>query len=101
MTPYCNIEKQVVTVEQNDKIDAVIHLPGESIAEGRWNKNKKERILKSRINGTKLLSEYFSELDHKPKVFISCSAIGYYSHLGEETLTENKEFSEPIFIDDL
>ncbi len=91
ITPYWNIEKQIVAIEQNDKIDAVIHLAGESIAEGRWNHNKKERILKSRIDGTKLLSEYFSKVEHKPKVFISCSAIGYYGHREDENLTEKSK----------
>ncbi len=88
ITPYWNIEKQVVVIGQNDQIDAVIHLAGESIAEGRWNQNKKERILKSRVEGTKLLSEYFSKVKLKPKVFISCSAIGFYGHRENENLTE-------------
>jgi hypothetical protein len=37
-------------------------LAGENIADGRWSKTKKNRILNSRVKGTKLLSEYFSNL---------------------------------------
>jgi uncharacterized protein (TIGR01777 family) len=68
--------------------DAVIHLAGENIANGRWTRKKKERILKSRINGTRELVEYCSSLDHKPDVFICASAIGYYGNQGETVLDE-------------
>ena len=71
--------------------DAVIHLAGENIANGRWTKKKKERILKSRINGTRELAEYCSSLDHKPDVFISASAIGYYGNQGETILDETSQ----------
>ncbi|HEX6708823.1 MAG TPA: hypothetical protein VF068_00700, partial [Rubrobacter sp.] len=37
--------------------DAVVHLAGESIAEGRWTSEKKRRILESRQKGTRLLAE--------------------------------------------
>ncbi len=89
--PYWNIEKQIITFNQDDQIDVVIHLAGESIFEGRWNQNKKERILKSRIEGTKLLSEYFSRIENKPKVFISCSAIGFYGHRENKILSESSK----------
>ena len=32
--------------------DAVVHLAGENIAEGRWTPAKKQRIRESRIEGT-------------------------------------------------
>jgi NAD dependent epimerase/dehydratase family enzyme len=35
--------------------DAVVHLAGESIAEGRWTSERKRRILESRQKGTRLL----------------------------------------------
>src|SRR4028119_54356 len=37
--------------------DAVVHLAGESIAQGRWNGQKKRRILESRVQGTRRLAE--------------------------------------------
>lgn len=69
-------------------IDAVIHLAGESIAEGRWNSAKKLRIKESRVNGTQKLSEQIAESKNKPGVFISASAIGYYGNRNDEILTE-------------
>lgn len=69
-------------------IDAVIHLAGENIAAGRWTEERKERILKSRIQGTKLLADTITKMEHPPHTFISASAVGYYGNRGAEVLTE-------------
>jgi len=70
------------------EFDAVIHLAGENIADGRWTRRKKARILNSRIDGTRELAEFCSALEHKPEVFISASAIGYYGSQGDTLLDE-------------
>jgi len=69
-------------------VDAVIHLAGENIAEGRWNAAKKARIKDSRLIGTRKLAEQLAASDHKPAVFISASATGFYGDTGSETITE-------------
>lgn len=89
--PYWDIEKQIVTLDEDSQIDVVIHLAGESIAENRWSRSKKEKILKSRVDGTKLLADYFSKVKSKPKVFISCSAIGFYGDRKDEILIEDSQ----------
>ena len=68
--------------------EAVVHLAGESIAQGRWNAEKKRRILDSRVQGTRLLSERISALSSPPKVMVSASAVGYYGDRGDQVLTE-------------
>lgn len=68
--------------------DAVVHLAGESIAEGRWTEEKKKRIRESRVKGTKLLSDALANLTDPPQTLVSASAIGYYGDRGEELLTE-------------
>jgi uncharacterized protein (TIGR01777 family) len=68
--------------------DAVIHLAGESIAEGRWNEQKKREIRESRVQGTRHLSEALASLNSPPKVFICASASGYYGDRGDEILLE-------------
>ncbi len=70
-------------------IDAVIHLAGASLSRGRWTEKRKKEILESQVNGTKLLSEYLATLEHKPQVFISASAIGFYGDTGDELLDES------------
>jgi hypothetical protein len=77
------------TPEQLQGIDAVIHLAGESIADGRWTEAKKTAIKDSRMLGTKILSDAVSRMPAPPKVMISASAIGYYGDRGTETLKED------------
>lgn len=69
-------------------IDAVVHLAGEGIAERRWSEQQKRRILESRTRGTSLLAQALASLNHKPRVLISGSAIGFYGDRGDEILTE-------------
>src|SRR5215211_7237840 len=71
--------------------DAVVHLAGESIAEGRWTLERKRRILESRKKGTRLLAEKVAGLQEPPSVMVSASAIGYYGDRGNELLTEESE----------
>ena len=58
--------------------DVVINLAGEPIADKRWSTKQKEKILRSRLDTTEELISYFIELDNKPSLFISGSAIGFY-----------------------
>jgi uncharacterized protein len=67
--------------------DVVIHLAGESIV-GRWTGAKKRRILDSRRQGAAHLAEAVAKAAHRPRVFISASAVGYYGDRGEEILRE-------------
>ena len=68
--------------------DAVIHLAGESIANGRWTAARKRAILSSRIDGTRLLANSLATLKHPPDVFVSASAVGFYGNRGDEILAE-------------
>ncbi|MGI9038074.1 MAG: TIGR01777 family oxidoreductase [Gemmatimonadota bacterium] len=61
-----------------DGLAAVVHLAGESIADGRWTDERKRAILDSRVEGTKLLAETLAALDDPPPVLVCASAIGYY-----------------------
>ncbi len=70
---------------------AVIHLAGSSIAGKRWNANYKKLIYESRIISTRNLVNAIEEINHKPTVFISSSAVGYYGNAGNEKLTENSK----------
>jgi uncharacterized protein (TIGR01777 family) len=69
-------------------IDAVVHLAGENVAQGRWTSTKKVRIRDSRVKGTRLLAETIAKLPTPPKVMVSASASGYYGDRGNELLTE-------------
>ena len=70
-------------------MDAIVHLAGESIADGRWTQARKQRILTSRVDGTRLLAETIARLRMPPSVLVSASASGYYGSRGDELLTED------------
>lgn len=81
-------EAGILNANHLNGVQAIIHLAGENIAEGRWTTEKKQRIRESRILTTKLLAETAAQLAPKPKVFISASATGFYGNRGDEVLTE-------------
>ena len=65
---------------------AVVHLAGEPVAQ-RWTAAAKERIMNSRIQGTRTLVAALRQ--QPPAVLVSASAIGYYGSRGDELLTED------------
>ncbi len=81
-------EKGPLDTAALEGFEAVIHLAGESIADGRWNVEKKQRIRDSRIKGTQLLAEALTRLKLPPRTLICASAIGFYGNRGSETLRE-------------
>ena len=58
--------------------DAVIHLAGENIAGGRWTKERRHRILQSRVDGTRTLVEGIAKCSNPPSVLVSASGVNYY-----------------------
>ncbi|MFO7665690.1 MAG: TIGR01777 family oxidoreductase [Desulfobacterales bacterium] len=81
--------KKVLDPSVFDGADAVIHLAGEHIGEGRWTDEKKRIIIESRTKGTSLIAETISRLSSPPPVLICASAIGYYGNRGDKVLTED------------
>ena len=55
--PFWDPEHDLIELGPDPKFDVVIHLAGESIAQGRWNAQKKARIKESRVQGTRLLAK--------------------------------------------
>ena len=75
--------------EAFDGVEAVLHLAGESVAEGRWTAAQKNRIRDSRVVGTRHLVQGIAQAARKPAVLVSASAVGYYGDRGDEELTES------------
>jgi uncharacterized protein (TIGR01777 family) len=74
------------------KIDGVINLIGENIAGKRWTKKQKDILYHSRVTATQNLVKALNGLSHKPEVFISTSAIGFYGDQGENEVRESTTF---------
>ncbi len=69
------------------RVDAVIHLLGEPIAQ-RWNAEVKQRIRKSRVDSTRQLVAAIARLQHKPATLVCASAVGFYGSRGDQVLSE-------------
>lgn len=70
------------------RIDAVVNLAGEPIANGFWTKAKRREMLRSRLLMTNEVLRLIGRLQRKPAVLVSGSAIGWYGLWEDETLTE-------------
>ena len=79
--------------------DAVIHLAGESISEGRWTDEKKGKIRNSRTESTRYLSDALAALTSPPGLFLCASASGYYGDRGAEILREESPPGEGFLPD--
>lgn len=75
-------------------IEAVAHLAGESIAQGRWTSSRKAELKNSRVLTTQNLLKGFSEAGSFPQVFVSASAIGYYGFSEGQVFTEDSPAGE-------
>jgi uncharacterized protein (TIGR01777 family) len=96
-------DRYSIALARLEGFDAVVHLAGESITEGRWSDEKKKRIRESRVKGTRLLGDALANLAAPPKTMISASAIGYYGNRGDEVLTESsapgKDFLSDVCVE--
>jgi hypothetical protein len=68
--------------------EAIIHLSGASVADGRWTPARKAVLRSSRIDTTRVLVDAALHLKQKPRAFVCASATGYYGDCGDELLTE-------------
>jgi len=81
-------------------VDVMVHLAGESVL-GFWTEEKKQRILSSRVDGTRAVVDAMRKLDEaeRPRGLVCASAIGYYGDRGDELLTETSEPGEGYLAD--
>lgn len=71
------------------RIDAVVNLAGAPIIGLPWTSARRRSIWSSRIDTTKSLVKWMSGLEHKPRVLVSGSAIGFYGDRGDAPLSES------------
>jgi uncharacterized protein (TIGR01777 family) len=76
--------------------DAIVHLAGETI-DGRWTAEKRRRIYDSRVSGTQLLCATLAELERKPPVLVSASAIGIYGDTEDRWVDEASPLADEGF----
>ncbi|HTA89935.1 MAG TPA: TIGR01777 family oxidoreductase [Polyangiaceae bacterium] len=62
----------------SDAFDAFVNLAGEPAVGVRYTERTKARIFASRVDSTAWLVRAIERAEHKPRVFVAGSAIGYY-----------------------
>ncbi|MGB0748054.1 MAG: TIGR01777 family oxidoreductase [Magnetospiraceae bacterium] len=75
-------------ISADSRFDAVINLAGEPLADGLWTRQKRRRILRSRLTVTRDLVALIRRLHQTPPVFVCSSAIGFYGLQGDDILDE-------------
>jgi uncharacterized protein (TIGR01777 family) len=73
--------------------DGIVNLTGENLSgEGffptRWTKERKIRMVQSRVDSGKVLTKAVEMANVKPSVFVQASGVGYYGTQQEKSLTE-------------
>lgn len=90
---------QALPANGDNRYDAVIHLAGANVAQGRWTTSRKQQILQSRVAGTRELIDFIALLPHKPKIFLCASAVGYYGSREDQILDEDSSSGEGFLAD--
>jgi uncharacterized protein len=75
-----------------EKADYIIHLAGAGVADKRWTAKRKEEIVSSRVESSRLLVQALSTIPNKIKAVVSASAIGWYG-------PDNKQLDQNGFIE--
>ena len=71
------------------EVGGIIHLAGTPIFKKRWTKSFKKKILTSRVESTRQLVDAIKASEHRPRAFVSASAVGIYGQQHESAVDEN------------
>jgi len=80
-----------------NELDAVIHLAGEPII-GLWTKHKRNKILRSRVDGIQWIVAAVGRSTGKPAVLVTASGVDIYGDRAEESLTETSSIASTGFL---
>lgn len=88
---YWDPDRGEIAPNALEGVDAVVHLAAEPIVQlPRWTREKRRRILESRVKGTELIARAVAT-QHRdgPRALLSASGTGYYGDRKDEVLTED------------
>jgi uncharacterized protein (TIGR01777 family) len=73
-----DIERQYIDPEALRGVDAIVHLAGANVGDKRWTKKRKDVILRSRIDPTRLLYNELKKQNHSVTTVICAAGSSYY-----------------------
>lgn len=83
-----NPAQHKMDAEAINDIDCIVNLSGEGIAEKKWTKDQKEKIISSRVNASVTLAEALKNNQHRIKTVVCASAAGLYKKNTLQLMTE-------------
>lgn len=90
-------ERGAIDVGALAGVEGAVSLSGATIGR-RWTAARKEEIVASRVETTRLLAESLAALEPKPSVLVSAGGVGIYGDGGDEVLTEESELGSEGFL---
>ncbi len=94
-TFFWDVDLMEIDTDVIKSVDYVVNLSGAPIADKRWTSKRKDQIISSRTNSTRLLVDSILKFNPNLKGYISASAVGYYG--GKSSLKvfeENDEYGD-------
>ena len=73
-----DIAAQTIDSSALQRADAIVHLAGANVAEGRWTEARKKEIRDSRVQSGALLLKTLRSISNRVKVVVSASGVGWY-----------------------
>lgn len=92
-----DIDEETIDSLAIDQADYIVHLAGAGVADKRWTANRKQEILKSRVESSRLLIKALEQTPNHVKAVISSSAIGWYG--ADEPSSPHLRFEETAAAD--
>lgn len=92
-----DVERGTIDAGALEGVEAIVHLAGESIGQ-RWSPSAREKILRSRVDGTGLLARTAASLGSKP-AFVQASAVGFYgpdNPVADESTSRGRGFAAEV-----
>jgi uncharacterized protein (TIGR01777 family) len=85
------------------RFDVVVNLAGARILGWRWTAKRRAQLRRSRVALTERVVAWIGAAQHKPALFLSASAIGYYGvqARGDDRALDENAPPQPVFMSDL
>jgi uncharacterized protein (TIGR01777 family) len=93
-----DVENSAIDSEAFVDIDCIINLAGENIADKKWTKERKQKIIDSRVKSTALIHKYAKAYASSLCCYISASAIGYYGAVTTEKIFTEEDKNHNDFL---
>ncbi|TNE77976.1 MAG: TIGR01777 family protein [Gammaproteobacteria bacterium] len=88
LLPDMRLVQALEDIALDEPVDYVVNLAGEPLVAGRWNAQRKQTFLDSRVGLTEQLYHHFQQAKIPPRVMVSGSAVGYYGPHHDRVLDE-------------